>query len=376
MIIDLQRRLAEVGRIRIGQQVSTNNGRSRPAKLDTFRLTSPDKQRIVSAAKLYGGTPQPWEAPAGQQWEVVTQTDTLPVIVPPSEMAFSQYYELWSAGGCQRRCDGQTESISDGPCQCDPDKRECNIHTRLSIMLRDLPGLGVWRLDTQGYYAAVEIQGAVEVVQMAAGHGHMLPAALRLEQRMVKRTGEGTRRFAVPVLDIEVSPAQLLGGAQPIMVEQGTGRVLDEPGPRQINGGTLTPVPDTVPERPTASVAEQAVTTKERKPRRNAAQPIPSTGLAPRTAAQAAVAVTEPPVAVEVVHEEPAEEEPPPDDDSITSAQLKKLAILLREGGFDDRDTKLSFCVAAINRDITSSKELTKGEAHKLIDILENTDGA
>lgn len=176
MIIDLQRRLAEIGRIRIGQQVASGNGKRRPAKLTTFRLTSPDRNRIQQAAVLYGGQPTEWEAPAGKQWEVVTETDALNVICPPSDMAFSQHYELWSGGGCQRRCDGRNESISEGPCQCDPDKRECTIHTRLSVMLRDLPGLGVWRIDTSGYYAAVELQGAVEVVQLAAGRGQMLPA--------------------------------------------------------------------------------------------------------------------------------------------------------------------------------------------------------
>src|SRR5882757_8171835 len=155
MIIDLQRRIAEVGRIRIGQQVTSGKSK-RPTKLDTFRLTSANRTRIEQAAKLYGGQPAEWDAPAGKQFEVITEADALNVIVPPSAMAFSQHYELWSGGGCQRRCDGQNESITDGPCLCDPDNRECNIHTRLSVMLRDLPGLGIWRIDTSGYYAAVE----------------------------------------------------------------------------------------------------------------------------------------------------------------------------------------------------------------------------
>ncbi len=45
-IIDLQRRLREVGRIRIGEKVATSNGRSRPSKLSTFRFTSRDRQVI------------------------------------------------------------------------------------------------------------------------------------------------------------------------------------------------------------------------------------------------------------------------------------------------------------------------------------------
>ncbi len=362
-ILDLQRRIAEVGRIRIGQQVAGNNGRKRPEKLTTFRLTSSDRTRIDQAAQLYGGTVQQWDAPAGKQWETVTETDCLNVIVPPSDMCFSQAYELWSGGGCARRCDGYNESISQGPCVCDPEKRECSIHTRLSVMLADLPGLGVWRIDTSGYYAAVELQGAVNVIQMAAGRGQMLPARLRLEQRMVKRLGEGTRRFAVPVLDVEISPAQLLGGSapQPILVEQGTGRVL-EPAERPA----LTPVPDTVVEHPVASIADQSAPIDDKPKRRSTTPAVPKTGIAPRTVAQAAAdAVEEPPVDPEPVEETPAVE-------LITPAQLKKMSIQLREKGFDTRETAHAFVIAAIERTIESSKELTKDEASKVIDILDS----
>ncbi|MDQ2628265.1 MAG: hypothetical protein M3Y90_14885, partial [Actinomycetota bacterium] len=284
-IIQLQRRIAEVGRIRIGQQVEVRGGKKRPAKLDTFRLTSPNRTRVEQAARLYGGQVTEWEAPAGQQWECVTQTSALPVIVPPSDLAFSQHFELWSGGGCQRRCDGVTESISDGPCVCNPDNRECSVHTRLSVMLRDLPGLGIWRLDTSGWYAAAELQGAVDVMQMAARAGTMLPAQLRLEQRMVKRGGQ-TRRFPVPVLDVEISPAQLIGGTgMPQLSDPGTVAIE---APRPVDGrAPLTPVPESVPEAPVASVAEQAAAVKERRPRKNAAQPVARTGIKPRTAAQA-----------------------------------------------------------------------------------------
>jgi hypothetical protein len=219
-IIDLQRRIAEAGRIRIGRQVEGRRG-PRPERLDTFRFTSADRHRLEQIAELYGGTVEPWQSPAGQQWEVISERSEIPVIVPPSDLSFSQWYELWSAAGCQRRCDGATEQISDGPCLCDPEQRECEIHTRLSLLLRDVPGLGVWRLDTQGFYAATELAAALQVITLAAGRGALLPARLRLEQRVVKRMapGEGgqpkptTLRFPVPVLDIEVTPAQILSGA-------------------------------------------------------------------------------------------------------------------------------------------------------------------
>jgi hypothetical protein len=361
MIIDLQRRLAEVGRIRIGQQVKSANGKARPAKLETFRLTSPDRLRIQHAGQLYGGTPRQWQAPAGQQWEVITETSALDVIVPPSDMAFSQHYELWSAGGCQRRCDGQSESISDGPCLCDPDARECDIHTRLSVLLRDLPGLGVWRIDTSGYYAAVELQGAVEIIQIAAGRGQMLPARLRLEQRSVKRPGDDgkplTRRFAVPVLDIEISPGQLIGnGTQRLQIAAG-----DSERPLPAGMTLLTPVPASLPSRPVGGVAQQVDQIEqgatERPPRRNAAQPLAATGIEPRTVEQAQVdGKTELDFA-------PAE--------AVTAAQLKKMHAQFGDLGVEDRDAGLALIGAIVGREVDSSKRLSKQEATQLIDELD-----
>jgi hypothetical protein len=280
-LLALQRRIAEAGRIRIGQQVAAGNGRTRPEKLETFRLTSPDRRRIEQAAAEYGGKPGEWLAPAGKQWEVVTETDSLEVIVPPSDLSFSQAYELWSAGGCQRRCDGTIESISEGPCKCDADNRECDIHTRLSVMLRDLPGLGVWRLDTSGYYAAVELASAVEIIQLAAGRGALLPARLRLEQRSVKRPGANgkpqTLRFAVPVLDIEITPAQLLsGGAEPLQLAEAT-----SPRPK------LTPVPQLTSADLAPSIAEQSEPPGPAKKRANSAPEIPPSGRQRRARAAA-----------------------------------------------------------------------------------------
>lgn len=58
--------------------------------------------------------------------------------------------------------------------------------------------------------------------------------------------------------------------------------------------------------------------------------------------------------------------------DLITAPQLKKLAILLREAGFDTPESKHGFTSTAINREIGSAKELTKDEAIKVIEILQN----
>ena len=418
-ILDLQRRIAEVGRIRIGEQVPVgrSSSKTRPRKLDTFRLTSADRLRIEQAARLYGGEAKPWKAPSGPQWEVITAATTLPVIVPPSEMAYSVWYEMWSAGGCQRRCDGQTDSISDGPCLCDPDRRDCAVHTRLSVMLADLPGLGVWRIDTSGWYASSELSAAVEVVRMAGEAGIMLPGRLRLDQRMVKRIVDGkpsTFRFAVPVLDVDVTPAQLLGGdrrtappglhvgqpaelatARPALEAAADGGPTHE---REPASPSLTPVPASVQERPAGSVADQFARVAEpveRPRRRNAAQPVPATGLAPRTVAQASAdqrgleTGPQPPTEQSVQLEGPepppgeagnggparGEADGPPDPDrpgSVTDEQMKKMFAVLGELAVRDRDERLYIQSMLAGRTVTSSLQLTLREASHVIDQLED----
>ena len=205
-IISLQRQLRELGRIRIGIQVETRGGKMAPSKLETFRLTSASRELIDAAAAEYGGTVEAW----GDQWEVVTESAVLDIIIPPGG-SFSQWFELWKAGGCERRCDGVTEQLSDVPCLCspEPDERECKPTTRLNVILPKLPDVGVWRLETGGYYAAVELAGMADL--LAASRG-MIRARLRLDQRSVKRQGQTVRRFAVPVIELPSTTAAELFG--------------------------------------------------------------------------------------------------------------------------------------------------------------------
>jgi hypothetical protein len=226
-LIDRQRRATELGRIRIGTTIlrETRNGgtRAMPAKLDTFRFTSRDRAKIEAVAALYGGSVGPWDgARTGPQWEVITEAKELPVAWPPGE-PLSQHYELWTGRGCERRCDGEREQFTGKPCMCPPDlgmRKElagqdppaaCKPRTRLSLILADIPGLGVWVLTSTGDAAADELAGVAELLHTAALGGVILPAVLRLEQRESRSRGE-TKRYAVPVLDVRESFAALAAG--------------------------------------------------------------------------------------------------------------------------------------------------------------------
>jgi len=238
-IISLQRRARELGRIRMGQVVTSANGKDRPSKLDRFRITSQSKELIEKVAALYGGVARQWTPQGGgpQQWEVITEATRLPVLVPPQPV--SQWFETWAGGGCQRRCDGVTEVLTDVPCLCDPDPQErmCKPTTRLNVVLAEVEGIGVFRLESHGYYAATELPSAAEL--LAASNGY-ISGHLALEERIVKREGK-THRFMVPTLDVGVTPAQLMAG--------NGGQAIGGPAPRELSG----PAPRALP---AASVPE------------------------------------------------------------------------------------------------------------------------
>lgn len=225
-VVDIQRRLRPLGKIRMGDK----GGRGQPQRLAKFRITSPSEGLVRSIAGLYGGEAKIWEgSPDGVQWEVYTETDQLPIAIPPMEEPFSQHYELWSGAGCQRRCDGRTATVAgengmrERDCLCDADNRECKLTTRASVMLPEVPGIGVWTIESHGYNAAVEMTGALAFLGRQASQGVYLEAVLRLEQRSKRVPGQPVSRFVVPVIDtptVSIGEIMLGGAAMPATTPQ------------------------------------------------------------------------------------------------------------------------------------------------------------
>ncbi|MFB9427613.1 hypothetical protein ACFFRZ_58850, partial [Nonomuraea rubra] len=166
----LQRRHWQDGRIRLGIKKMSRNGKEYPSKIDTFRFTSPSEDMIRGVAEKYGGEVKPWKSPQGPQFEVITNAQRIPVIVPPNGL--SQNMELWDGKLCIRRCTGiAMQAPFVGPCLCGADvelkKRPCKPHTRLGVFLKEVPSLGLWRLDSKGGNAAAELPNAAEFLAHA-----------------------------------------------------------------------------------------------------------------------------------------------------------------------------------------------------------------
>lgn len=225
-ILDLQKRARELGRIRLGyQETFTKRDGSqgtRPAKLDRFRFTTNSEALINKLAELYGGEPREWEG-GTQKWELVSNATRLPIMVPPQPV--SQWYEFWTAGGCKHRCDGERNVLTDEPCdleeQVQVGRKKVNPHTeaikkpttRLNVVLRDVEGIGVWRTESHGFNAAIELPDVAEFLAQAGGY---VNGWLALEQRSsIDTSGDTpqTHHFLVPIIEVDVTPAQLMAGA-------------------------------------------------------------------------------------------------------------------------------------------------------------------
>lgn len=223
-ILTRQRQMAEQGRLRLGYTTAASNGKTRPAASDTWIVTSHSEDHVRAAAELWGGQAERWQ-PQGhgaEQWRVTTKTTVIDAILPPGD-PLSQAYEFWTKGGCQRRCNGVTEELSGSPCICLAEFGErwheqssdvvCGNKSRLKVILPDMPGLGVWRMETGSHYAMDEIAGLVDTIRDAVGDRTLVPVRLRIEQR--SRTVDGkTKHWVVPVVQVRGATfGELLAGA-------------------------------------------------------------------------------------------------------------------------------------------------------------------
>lgn len=184
-------------------------------------------EAIHEIAQRYGGDPRPWtDGPRAGEWEVLTTAKEISIALPPNPLGNTPIYELWSAGGCSRRCDGETcempsqtdqgAEVIHAPCLCTA-KGEmlCKPKTRLTVILRGIRFGGGWRLETGGWNAAQEMPGMVEMIQSLQQRG-VTRGLLSLAERksVVQQQGKPTTvKFVVPALALDEDIEELAAGA-------------------------------------------------------------------------------------------------------------------------------------------------------------------
>ena len=109
-VLDLQRRSQQIGRLRMGEKVGTGkfdkdgNEKMRPARRDTWRLTTASRFEAEAIAARFGGEVRQWE----REWEVATDATEIPVIVPPRDEVIS------SGMRCGTRAERSADAIASG----------------------------------------------------------------------------------------------------------------------------------------------------------------------------------------------------------------------------------------------------------------------
>jgi len=213
----------------------------------------------------------------------------LRILIPveDEERWCSQYYRAYSqtrglickgdGNSALRMVDVRTGALADRntteavlrevPCagrDCPDYEQSCREIMNLQFLLPEVPGLGIWQIDTSSINSIRNINSAADLVKRIYGRVSMIPLLLTLEPQEVQDS-EGKRR-TVNVLNLRTNRTLLE------MME-----TVTKPTPEMLRIGVELPVPDDeVPEMIIPQVQEEKVTQevtaeapkKEAKPKR------------------------------------------------------------------------------------------------------------
>jgi len=245
----LDRTAPEAGRIKLGHKTQSKSGKTVQASLHKFRFTSPHRYLLDQLAAIYGGTVKPWhddKANPRDQFELYSEADSINVMIIPG--AISQWYELWSGGGNERRCDGEECTTSRSgpngrelvvvPCICDAEEQlACQRTTRIQFALPEITFAGVWRLESKGKAASRELPAMFDLISAVTVRGRLVKARLIISARTEMRDGK-RQNYVVPQLVMDETLEALGGGAAVVAVGPG------EPQPPTLQLGTGLELPD------------------------------------------------------------------------------------------------------------------------------------
>ena len=225
----IEHRPPEAGRLRFGIEVTGTSKAGKkytaPKAIDTWRFTSPSREQVEAAASVYGGTVEEWNNPKAtpsKQWQAISPSNSIDVWLPPDGLSIN--YELWTAKGCERRCDGvscvdnsmgQRETV-DCLCALEEGRPQCKAKSRLNVLLPGVPFSGVWRMETASENFAYEAPGMLAIVWDRMAHRQIVPVKLVLDTRTRKTIdGNGkpvTSHFVVPRVQIDITLFDLADG--------------------------------------------------------------------------------------------------------------------------------------------------------------------
>lgn len=168
-----RRRLPRLGKVRLGVMVHPPSGKPYPRSTD-YLVCPPEIQ------EMYGERPK-----------------ELPIMFPGDDPAllFPQQYKMYKTAGLWCSGDGETAhrwtdagELKEIACPCSfLESGECGPLATLNFLIPDVPGVGVWQIDTGNKRSIESLNTSLE--QFAAMFGGLsgIPFVLKLEPHQTQR---------------------------------------------------------------------------------------------------------------------------------------------------------------------------------------------
>ncbi|MGG7570360.1 hypothetical protein [Streptomyces sirii] len=168
-----------VGRFRAGQKL---NGR--PVGLSAWRITTGDPEVGKAVANLYGGIPQSWETTKEDSLEVLSDADTVKIIVDGPDAVSFRMALYGMTGKPIHACDGVEFTDSEDPrvgqpCGCPQTLQERKAAAkaghgpkpdqRVEFRLADDPELGKFKLLTGSWDFMKTLEGVWRELEAVGG---------------------------------------------------------------------------------------------------------------------------------------------------------------------------------------------------------------
>ncbi len=100
------------------------------------------------------------------------------------------------------------------------EKPQCRRVMNLLFLMPDVPGFGVWQLDTSSFYSIVNINSCIDLIRRLCGRISFIPLTLSLEPQIVEPPG--IKKKTVHILqirsDVKLAEIQRLGRKRPEQV--------------------------------------------------------------------------------------------------------------------------------------------------------------
>lgn len=200
------RRLPRLGKIRLGIKVEPEGKNPYPRATDYFVVPEEIKEYVGEKPKALS---------------IMFPVDNPELFAPQFLKCYSLTQGLICRGDgikAVRKVDVDTgdiashvtkewvfREISCGPETCpqatgDPEfgiRPQCRRVMNLLFLLPDVPGLGVWQLDTSSFYSIVNVNSCLDVIRGLCGRLYGIPLTLSLEPRAVSPPGIKTKTVHV-----------------------------------------------------------------------------------------------------------------------------------------------------------------------------------